>query len=374
MKDQNSKAGGRRLSRREFMATSAAGAAGLTIACAVYPAGAARDAAGAVKPSGIEGKWRVLFDGKSLAGWRNPAGGPPGKGWVLQDGAMVRKAKAGNIWTAGRYGDFILELEVKPGGNSGILLRTTNPRDYVQTGIEIQVLNSFGKEKLTRHDFGAVYDCLAPSSNALKGGPNDWQKVRVTCDDNIIKVAVNGRQVIDMDLDKWTEAHKNPDGSPNKFRTAYKDMMREGHIGLQDHGAMVAYRNIRIKPLNLTPKKSGGPSCPVCGRKGKEGELCTKCNAIITELGRFKCTRCRMGRDSGVYCPKHNRYRFNVNDDVKCPHGKSKGVWCPQCGQYACLPAVTYCSKCKKPFDRIKNNGVCPRCGTKVVPLDPKMR
>ena len=41
----------------------------------------------------------------------------------------------------------------------------------------------------------------------------------------------------------------DPDGSKNKFRTALKDFKREGHIGFQDHGANVWFRNVRIKQL-----------------------------------------------------------------------------------------------------------------------------
>ena len=44
--------------------------------------------------------------------------------------------------------------------------------------------------------------------------------------------------------------HKNPDGTPNKFKNAYKDMPLEGFIGLQYHGQPIAFRNLRIKPLD----------------------------------------------------------------------------------------------------------------------------
>jgi hypothetical protein len=187
--------------------------------------------------------WTTLFNGKNLDGWTDADGNKPGGGWAIEDGALVRKTKAGDIWTKQRYGDFILELEFQTKGNSGVFIRTENPKDNVQTGIEIQVDKPGGPGK---HSVGAVYDLQAPSKNA---GADSWNKLVVSAKGSALKVRLNGEQIVDMDLDRWTEPEMNPDGTKNKFKTALKNFKREGHIGFQDHGAEVAFRNVRVKPL-----------------------------------------------------------------------------------------------------------------------------
>jgi len=190
--------------------------------------------------------WKPLFNGADLSGWQNRDGKAPGAGWIVEDGTLVRRSGAGDLWTKDRYGDFILDLEFKTEGNSGIFIRTDDCRNNVQTGIEIQVDRP--AKTPGKHSVGAIYDCLAPSKEATK--PGEWNRAVITVVKNKITVAINGEPIIDMDLDRWTEGNKNPDGTPNKFRTALKDFKREGHIGLQDHGATVAYRNLRVKPLD----------------------------------------------------------------------------------------------------------------------------
>jgi hypothetical protein len=190
--------------------------------------------------------FKPLANGTDLSGWTNSSGGPPGKSWVVEDGALVLKGKGGgDLWTKDRFGDFVLELEFKTTGNSGVFIRTANPKDNVQTGIEIQVDVPRGKPG--KHSVGALYDLVAPTTENAK--KDDWNKMTVTAKGSRITVEVNGQKVSEMDLDRWAEGGKNPDGSTNKFKTALKDFKREGHIGLQDHGAAVSYRNIRIKPL-----------------------------------------------------------------------------------------------------------------------------
>jgi Domain of Unknown Function (DUF1080) len=199
-----------------------------------------------------EGGWRPLFDGTDLAGWTSATGQQPGKGWIVDDGALVRKEPAGDLWTRDRFGDFILDLEFQTTGNSGVFIRTDKPTDNAQTGLEIQIEQpaSFFPDK---HSCGALYDALAPTKEASK--KDGWNHLVITARGPRITVVMNDEPIIDADLDRWTEAGKNPDGTKNKLNTALKDFKREGHIGLQDHGAVVNFRNIKIRPLDSESAK-----------------------------------------------------------------------------------------------------------------------
>jgi len=157
------------------------------------------------------------------------------------------------IWTKEKYGDFVLDLEFKviDGTNSGIFFRTSDLNDPVYTGIEVQVSNSYGRNNVNnKGTAGAVYDCLEPTKNAINR-PGEWNHCVLTCKGSSVKVVLNGEQVIDMDLDRWTEAGWNPEPNraKNKFPRAIKDFARVGHIGLQDHGRPVWYRNVKVKRL-----------------------------------------------------------------------------------------------------------------------------
>ncbi len=179
-----------------------------------------------------------------MDGWMHAGGGTPGSNWNIEDGALVRKGKGGDIWTKERYGDFVLEVEFKTKGNSGVFIRTDDPKNNVQTGIEIQVDNPGGPDK---HSVGALYDMKAPAKCTAK--KEEWNKYVITCEGGKVTVELNGEKVNEMNADDWKDAGKNPDGTKNKYKKAVKDWKREGHIGFQDHGNEVAYRNVRIKPL-----------------------------------------------------------------------------------------------------------------------------
>lgn len=201
--------------------------------CVVY----FNSVAGNLNPSG----WQDLFEPDFSNALLKPGT------WTWEDDVLTWQG-GDYIWTKDRYGDFILDLEymVSPNANSGVFIRTGDLKDYVHTGIEVQIHETTDGAKYGM--CGAIYDCLAPKKNVAKKA-NEWNHFTIVCKANKIYVVQNGVQIIDMNLDLWTEAGKNPDGTKNKFKYAYKDMPREGHIGFQDHGQKLWFRNLKIKKL-----------------------------------------------------------------------------------------------------------------------------
>jgi hypothetical protein len=173
----------------------------------------------------------------------------PGK-WTMKDGVLV--AGGGEtLWTADSYGDFVLDLEfkVEKEANSGVFLRSGDIRNVLKA-LEIQVHESADGSRYGM--VGALYDACPPLKKVAKP-VGEWNRFTITCKGPLLTLVFNGEQVLNADLDTWSEARKNPDGTPNKFAAALKDFARKGPIGLQGlHGAAKApvyYRNLKIKPL-----------------------------------------------------------------------------------------------------------------------------
>jgi hypothetical protein len=171
--------------------------------------------------------------------------------WGYEEGVLTAKDH-GTIWTKKSYGNFILDLEFKvaPKANSGVFLRAGNTKDAL-SAFEIQVHETADGSKYGM--VGALYDAKPPSKNMAKPA-GEWNRYTITFQDNRLYLVFNGEQVLNVDLNDWPEARKNPDGTPNKFRTSLKDYPRSGPIGLQGihgrEGASVWYRNLKIKELN----------------------------------------------------------------------------------------------------------------------------
>jgi hypothetical protein len=170
--------------------------------------------------------------------------------WVAENG-VLHALGHGTIWTKASYGDFALDMEFKvgKGANSGVFLRTGDIKDIL-SAIEVQIHETTDGTKYGM--VGAVYDLKPPSRDMAKP-PGEWNRYTITCKGSRIYLVFNGIQVIDMNLDDWAEARKNPDGTANKFPKPLKEYSRKGPIGLQGiHGSAgqpVWFRNVKVKEL-----------------------------------------------------------------------------------------------------------------------------
>jgi hypothetical protein len=195
--------------------------------------------------------WILMFDGKSVDKWL--AGKRPMPAKQVQDGCINVNGQGAYVAHFDqKFTDFHFMCDFKfgPKLNSGIFLHISKPGDGgIGRGFEVQVYDSFGKQKVDFHDCGALYELKAPSKNAVKA-PGEWNHIEVVCQGPSVKVQLNGEPIIDADFDQWDKPNLNPDGSKNKFKWAFKDQPREGYIGLQDHDHKDCfYKNLKVKPL-----------------------------------------------------------------------------------------------------------------------------
>ena len=115
-------------------------------------------------------------------------------------------------------------------------------------------------------DPGAIYDLSKPTKNTLRP-LGQWNHLVLTSSDNRAIVELNGEVVNEVDFNKFTEVDKRPDGTPHKFGVAFKDFPRRGRIGLQDHGADIWFKNIKLLPLG--EGKSAGDAASIRRVRGK---------------------------------------------------------------------------------------------------------
>ena len=74
----------------------------------------------------------------------------------------------------------------------------------------------------------------------------EWNTMEVTCKGPLIKVVLNGKPVIDLNIDDWKESRKNPDGSKNKFKTALKELPKSGHFGPSITGSLSGFVRLEL--------------------------------------------------------------------------------------------------------------------------------
>jgi hypothetical protein len=205
--------------------------------------------------------WITLFDGSSTDEWRLYNGAEfPSEGWQIEDDSLVFRPRedrrpVGDIITKRIFRDFDLQLEwmVERGSNSGIFyhaLEQPNQAIY-WSALEMQVLDDANHPDSFlgvngNRQAGTLYDLIPINPKTAKPF-GEWNEARIVSRGPVVEHWLNGELV--LRYERWTvawfEMLRN-----SKFRDHNEfGALQQGHIGLQDHGDVVRFRNIRIREL-----------------------------------------------------------------------------------------------------------------------------
>ena len=182
--------------------------------------------------------YRPLFDGNSPAGWQQAG---PGSFTLDDDGTITSSGGMGMLWYADRgFGAYSLKLDWRMASesgddNSGVFVGfppSDDPWSAVNNGYEIQIDATDVPEKTTGSVYGFQSADLRKRDRALNP-PGEWNTYEIRVEGERLRVWLNGVKINDF---------TNTDPARS---------LRDGHVGIQNHGAgdQVSFRDIRIKEL-----------------------------------------------------------------------------------------------------------------------------
>ena len=140
-----------------------------------------------------------LFNGKDLTGWKKA-------NYVVEDGAIV--CKGGNLVTEKEYSNYVFEFEflLPPGGNNGLGIHYPGKGDAAYAGMELQILDNSHKRYATLKDYqyhGSLYTLAAAKRGHLKP-VGEWNRQKVTVNGPLIKVELNGTEILNANSNSNT--------------------------------------------------------------------------------------------------------------------------------------------------------------------------
>lgn len=207
--------------------------------------------------------WELLFDGKSLDGWRNFKSETIRPGWIVEKGTLKchDPKNAGDLITTKQYDWFELQLEynISPAGNSGLMYHVTDKGGATwATGPEVQIEdNELAKDP---HRCGWLYGLYQPPVDPKTGKPLDatkpageWNKMRLLISPEKCVHEINGVKYFEYVLGSDDFNERVAKSKFGRMKDFAKE--RRGYIALQgDHG-QVSFRNIKIRPITTPEKK-----------------------------------------------------------------------------------------------------------------------
>lgn len=201
-----------------------------------------------------EAGWELLFDGKTMEHFRNYRKDKVSDGWKVEDGEIHWATKgAGDIITKKTYMafEFKVDYKISVGGNSGLMFHVTEDGGTPwKTGPEIQIQDN--KDGHDPQKSGWLYQLYKPAEGVDATNPaGEWNTLHIMITPKKSEQYMNGTKYCEY---VKGSADWNARVAESKFgRMPLFGKPNNGHICLQDHGNVVAFRNIKVR--RIAPKR-----------------------------------------------------------------------------------------------------------------------
>lgn len=199
--------------------------------------------------------WELLFNGKTIDNWKTFNGGKV-NGWKIIDGILHNSGEGsdhgGDIITKKQYTNFELYLEWKiaPESNSGVFIHVQEglSNAIYESGAEYQLMDDKGwPDQLNPNQYSGANYAMHTPQNAKVKPIAEWNTTQIIVNGPHVEHWLNETKVVEYEL--WTGDWNTRKEAGKWAEMPYYGMAKTGHIGLQDHGGLTMFRNIKIKEL-----------------------------------------------------------------------------------------------------------------------------
>ncbi|MGB5319592.1 3-keto-disaccharide hydrolase [Eudoraea sp.] len=178
--------------------------------------------------------------------------------WTIEEGLISCMgeggAEGGDIISVLAYDNFELAFEwkISAGGNSGVFYHVVESPKYkfpYETGPEFQLLDDEGFSGPVEdwQKSGANYAMHIPNAEKVLNPVGNWNSSRIIFDKGHVEHWLNGKKILEFDKNSEDWREKRNSGKWNDYPD-YGNT-NSGHFALQDHGAGVWFKEIKVKKL-----------------------------------------------------------------------------------------------------------------------------
>lgn len=191
--------------------------------------------------------------------WHGYGHQPIPEHWQFQDSVIVCLERNDHlqldILTDESFDYFELQFSwnIKPKGNSGVFYHVVENEKFQgphETGPEYQLIDDIGfPENLQDWQLtGADYAMHVPDSNKVFNGANRWNTSRIIVTPQLVTHYLNGKEILSFDPSSSDWQAKKSSGKWKDYPDYGK--VKNGSIGIQDHGVGVRFKEVKIKRLS----------------------------------------------------------------------------------------------------------------------------